>query len=547
MFPTGTGAPRGEPVCPMFAVVQPWGAESGVAVKRIAMFAVATIVATAGLSAAGAGVASAAPVLALSQSTGLTDGQAVTITVSGLTMDPLATLEISECGNAYGDNSALASIDTSVGSRDCQVIAFSSTGGLASSSSIQFANIPIKETGIGAGNRSCAALPTPCIVYISQSNNEGGTHASSNVSFAADALGAVPAPTQTEVELVGAPLAVSKAAYAHVEVHRVGDGVVPEGSFSVSLDGGAPVPAPVGADGSAMVQVAAGGSLALGGGHTISANYIGDGSFASSSASPVPFSIVADLNISIGDASIVNSNVGTQTRVMVFPIVLSKPPTVPVTVNYQTSDGTAVAGTDYTAVTGRTRFNAGPGTAHYVAVKILPNANPGDRSFSITLSAPVGGIAGGYELRRPTGTGTVVHDTSPAGPMTVNIGSSSVPEGDTGGAKALKFSVTLSSPATSTFRVLLVVAADTATHKTNLSPGDWTGGVSKSVKFSAGQTTRTVSVATLPDLTNELDETLTVDVLALCTTATTLTACTAHPAGIVVGQGHAVGTILTDE
>ncbi len=99
----------------------PWGAESGVAVsgvlvKKFATFAFATIVALMGLGAAGAGVASASPVLSLDQSTGLTDGQLVTITVSGLTMSSQATVEISECGNAYADNTALPVVNMTASS-----------------------------------------------------------------------------------------------------------------------------------------------------------------------------------------------------------------------------------------------------------------------------------------------------------------------------------------------------------------------------------------------------------------------------------------------
>ena len=501
-----------------------------------------------GLGAVGAGVASASPVLSLDQSTGLTDGQLVTVTVSGLAMSSQATVEISECGNAYADNTALPVVNMTPSSRDCEVLGFTSPGSLSFTSDAVFPNIAIKETGIGNGNRSCSSLGTaPCVVYVSESNNEGGAQPQSDISFAADALGAVPSPTEVSTYLIGAPIAVSKAAYAHVEVHRVGDGIVPEGSFSVSLDGGAPVTAAVGSDGTAIVPVAPGSSLALGGGHSIEADYIGDGSFASSSSGPVGFSVVGDLNISVGDGTVVNSPNVSPYRTLLFPIILSRPPTAAVTIDFSTADGTATAGTDYTALIGKTKFNAGAATAHYVAVRILPSASSGG-TFTFNLSAPAGGLTGGYVFRRPVGTGTIIVDPLASGSSNVvNIGSASVPEGDLGGPKALKFSVTLSRPAATTFRVLFIVAADTATHKSKTNPGDWTGGVLKSVKFLPGQVNRTVAVATIPDLNDELDKTLTVDVIALCTTGTTVVQCTAHPAGVIVGQGHAVGTILSDE
>src|SRR4051794_41169471 len=209
--------------------------------RRFVAPAIAAMIATASAVAIG-GAAGAATSLSLSQSTGLADGQLVTITVSGLTPDPFGSVTISQCGNAYADNTALPSVDTAVGSRDCQVLAFSDPSALVAATSLVFSGIPVAETGIGNGNRSCvSAAPTPCIVYVSESTNEGGTHPSVSVSFASDASGAAPAPTVTTASLVGEPIAVSKPAYAHVSVHRVNDGIVPEGSVSVSLDGGTPV------------------------------------------------------------------------------------------------------------------------------------------------------------------------------------------------------------------------------------------------------------------------------------------------------------------
>src|SRR5207253_840880 len=62
-----------------------------------------------------------------------------------------------------------------------------------------------------------------------------------------------------------------------------------------------------------------------------------------------------------------------------------------VVVQYATSDGTGVAGTDYIGQTGTLTF--GPGvTVQGLTIQILPNTrDDGDRTFSVALSAPTGG------------------------------------------------------------------------------------------------------------------------------------------------------------
>ncbi|TSC57724.1 MAG: hypothetical protein Greene041619_969, partial [Candidatus Peregrinibacteria bacterium Greene0416_19] len=58
-------------------------------------------------------------------------------------------------------------------------------------------------------------------------------------------------------------------------------------------------------------------------------------------------------------------------------------------VNYATSDGTAVGGTDFTAVSGTMSFEDGEVQKSFT-VTILPGARA-DRQFNVTLSAPTGG------------------------------------------------------------------------------------------------------------------------------------------------------------
>ncbi len=75
----------------------------------------------------------------------------------------------------------------------------------------------------------------------------------------------------------------------------------------------------------------------------------------------------------------------------VFTVSLTQAAGTDVTVNYATSDGTAVAGTDYAATSGTLTIPAGS-TSGTIGVPVLNNAAAaaGTKTFSITLSAPSG-------------------------------------------------------------------------------------------------------------------------------------------------------------
>lgn len=85
-----------------------------------------------------------------------------------------------------------------------------------------------------------------------------------------------------------------------------------------------------------------------------------------------------------------------------FTVSLDSASPTPVTVNYSTADGTAVAGTNYTAASGTLTFTPGL-TAQTILVQTLDDgvANP-NKNFTITLSSPVGAT-----IARGQGTGSI--------------------------------------------------------------------------------------------------------------------------------------------
>jgi Ca2+-binding RTX toxin-like protein len=92
--------------------------------------------------------------------------------------------------------------------------------------------------------------------------------------------------------------------------------------------------------------------------------------------------------ISIGDAVIVEGIGGAPSQSLVT-VTLTKSSYLPVTVNYATSNGTAIAGTDYTAITnGLLTFAAGE-VSKTISVDILnDNLNEANEAFTLTLSTP---------------------------------------------------------------------------------------------------------------------------------------------------------------
>ena len=93
----------------------------------------------------------------------------------------------------------------------------------------------------------------------------------------------------------------------------------------------------------------------------------------------------------------------------VFTVTLSKPSGVPVTVEFSTADGSAVAGSDYTAVSGTIIFAPGV-TTRTILVSTLDDAvEESTESFFVNLTAPTGAV-----ILDNQGEATIVDDDTPA-------------------------------------------------------------------------------------------------------------------------------------
>jgi len=222
--------------------------------------------------------------------------------------------------------------------------------------------------------------------------------------------------------------------------------------------------------------------------------------------------------LSINDVSIAEGNAGISN--MVFTVSLNGAAPTPVSVDYATADGTAQAGSDYTAGSGTVSFPAGT-TSQTITVAILGDTvvEPSE-TVLVNLSNPVGA-----SLADPQGVGTIVSDDL-AGP-TLSISDASTTEGNSG-TKALTFTATLSPAATTTVTVRATTANGTAT-----SGSDYTGGA-LTLTFAPGETSKSASISIRGDTVVEPDETFFVNL-------------TAPTGGAVIGRAQATGTIINDD
>jgi aryl-phospho-beta-D-glucosidase BglC (GH1 family)/ribosomal protein L35AE/L33A len=212
---------------------------------------------------------------------------------------------------------------------------------------------------------------------------------------------------------------------------------------------------------------------------------------------------------------------GNATTTAVFTVTLSKASSQTVTVQYATANGTATAGSDYTAASGAITFAPGE-TSRTVAVPITRDTlAEATETFTLLLSN-----ATGATITRSTATGTIQDDDITSTLASVSVGNVSLNEGNSGSSNA-RFTVTLNQAASAPVTVVYATANGTAT-----AGSDYTA-KSGTLTFAAGELSKTVDVAVAGDTQVESDETF----LLRLTSAT----------GATIATPQATGTILNDD
>ena len=229
--------------------------------------------------------------------------------------------------------------------------------------------------------------------------------------------------------------------------------------------------------------------------------------------------------LSIGDAS------ATEGGALSFTVSLSAASASNVTVNYSTADGSALAGSDYSAASGTLTFLAGELSKTVVVNSLQDSLYEGNESFVVNLSN-----ASGAALADSQGTGTIIDD-DPVPRPAISISDASVTEGklNTKGRFAgspqlttMTFTVTLSAVSSQAVTVNYATADGTATTANN----DYQA-KSGVVTFNAGETSKSITVTVVGDNNVEPDEVFSVNL--------------SDASNADISDGSGVGTILNDD
>jgi hypothetical protein len=238
--------------------------------------------------------------------------------------------------------------------------------------------------------------------------------------------------------------------------------------------------------------------------HILVAHYLGNGSFAPIDSPPLAVDVIDANNVSIGDVALWVGPKGT--RHTAFKVVLSKPSPVPVTVNYEIANGTAVNGIDFVAPNGGIGTVTIPkaGLAATISVPIIAhNLNAANKTFTVTLT----GATGGYTLGKATGVGTMLR---PVLTSWFGVADVTVPEGDSGTTHNVLIPITRADPSTRA-SITLTILPETATSGSKANGNDFVGGkLTRTLTFDVGVVQRTLTIPINRDNKPEGDEFFTV-------------------------------------
>jgi uncharacterized repeat protein (TIGR01451 family) len=202
----------------------------------------------------------------------------------------------------------------------------------------------------------------------------------------------------------------------------------------------------------------------------------------------------------------------------VLTVSLSAPSARSITVDFATTNGTAVAPGDYTAGSGTLTFAAGV-TSQPITVPVAGDAlDEANETFTVTLTNP-----GNATIADGTALGTITDDDAPP---SISIADATVTEGNAGTIAAV-FTVTLSAASGRALSVGWATANGTA-----LAPADYAAG-SGTLTFNAGVTSQTISVTVNGDAVDETNETFTVAL--------------SNPSNVTIADGTGLGTITDDD
>jgi len=221
-------------------------------------------------------------------------------------------------------------------------------------------------------------------------------------------------------------------------------------------------------------------------------------------------------SVSINDVTVTEGNTGSLSAT--FTVSLSAAYGSPITVHYATADGSATAGSDYSAGSGDVIFAAGQ-TTRTITVAVL-----GDRLPEPTETFVVNLTTGDAFITKGQGVGTIL-DNEPR----ISINDVSKKEGNGTGTTLFVFTVSLSAAYDQAVTFNYATANGTATtadHDYQAKSG--------TVTFLPGETTKTITITVYCDKKAEPNETFFVNLSGASSNA-------------LFSDMQGIGTILDDD
>ncbi len=211
--------------------------------------------------------------------------------------------------------------------------------------------------------------------------------------------------------------------------------------------------------------------------------YLGNNTVAASSTVDLPL-------VAINDVTVVEGNTGTNN--CTFTVRLSAPSTLPVSVNFSTSNRTAIAGSDYLAASGTIVFPPGS-TNQSLSIKVLTDLlNEVSETFEVDLSSPTNAA-----IIDDVGVGRINNDDAQP---SIRITDATVTEPAPGQVTNAAFNVSLSAPSALPISVNYFTSNSTAIAEKDYMPQ------AGSLTFFAGMTNIQIIVPVLGDKAAESTE-----------------------------------------
>ena len=212
----------------------------------------------------------------------------------------------------------------------------------------------------------------------------------------------------------------------------------------------------------------------------------------------------------------INNVTAQEGNSLTFTVTRSGPTSATQSVSYATANGTATAGSDYTARSGSLSFAPGQSSKTVTIAGIEDSTFEPNETFYVNLSSATQGAT----IADSQGLGTIVNDD--AGPAFA-INNVTAQEGN-----ALTFTITKSGSTSLTHNVNYATANGTA------AAGSDYRAKSGSLSFAPGQSSKTVTIGGLEDSTLEPNETFYVNL-------------SSATQGATIADSQGLGTIVNDD